>query len=31
MMRIQQVQWELGMGYLDHPYYVSGNATISCW
>jgi len=26
MTRIQQVQWELEMDYLGHPYYVSGNA-----
>lgn len=26
MSRIQQVQWELEMDYLGHPYYVSGNA-----
>jgi len=24
--RIQQVQWELEMDYIGHPYYVSGNA-----
>ncbi|WP_407066881.1 hypothetical protein [Haloarcula sediminis] len=26
MTRIQQVQWELEMDYIGHPYYVSGNA-----
>jgi len=26
MTRIQQVQWELEMEYIGHPYYVSGNA-----
>jgi hypothetical protein len=26
MTRIQQVQWELEIDYIGHPYYVSGNA-----
>jgi len=26
MTRIQQVQWELEVDYIGHPYYVSGNA-----
>ena len=28
MTRIQQVQWELEMDYIGHPYYVSGNAIL---
>ena len=28
MTRIQQVQWELAMDYIGHPYYVSGNAIL---
>jgi len=28
MTRIQQVQWELRMDYIGHPYYVSGNAIL---
>jgi len=26
--QIQQVQWELNMDYIGHPYYVSGNAIL---
>ena len=25
-MRVQQINWELEMDYIGHPYYVSGNA-----
>lgn len=28
MTQIQQVQWELNMDYIGHPYYVSGNAIL---
>ena len=28
MTEIQQVQWELEMDYIGHPYYVSGNAIL---